>query len=425
MDRPQVVIETRAGINFAGKRTVGSGDVPTGSTYVRVLSAWSKLFSQLLRKAERPPHNYTSPNTTLADATNHPLIYHEIQFAAAWNWRMLDQLRNACEHNEGMQTLSDDFHGKFRRHNDLGNDLRTLYAPPFIDMLLDKFCNLVVPYEGGPVFGILLDLSAEEFHGTPGLTNWTAAIDLDRGVTSGDVVKLILDDIELAVAELRRESSDADFNSDVRILENMYAALGIPNLKLPESRMRVDPGLWTELQFCELFTFEDTQGAGTDKDIGYPVCSTLDGQIHRAFPKSYTPDWRDFVGFLPSAVKVGETDEGGDNVIYGILTPGGLPGDFFRLHRVYTAEDGWFSTQSAVDMSAADSVQDAIWKYPWVTKHIWGSKCVGVQDPEEDYFIYGPGEFVEFDMRHDDLAKGLFRMIHQQEFGGFDVPIVQ
>jgi hypothetical protein len=428
LDRPQVVIETISGVDFRGYTLIGSGALPTGSAFERVDDAWENMWQRLIEKAESPPFNYTAPTQTLTDNTA-VREYFEILFPAAWNLSILHQLMNAVTYNEGMNTLSDDFRGKFRRINDLMVHFRSLRSIPMMDQLLDKFCNVVVPYNGGPIYARLHDLYHQPFTGTNPCTNWAAAIDLDQGVTSADVIKLLLDDIEEAYEELSGQAGDSASETqrtDYRQIVNIMAALGMPTLALTEKRIKVDPHAFA-LQFVDLFTFVDTKGVGTNKMVGYPVATTADSFIHKAFPVGYAHDWRDFIGFLPNAVLTGEVDVGGDNVIYGILRTGYGPGEasIARRVRVYTAEDGWATFNGEIDVTAADAFQNWAWEQPWFTKHMWSSKVVNSEEDEEDYIFYGPELLTEFDMRHDDLGKGLFRAIHDKAFGGFDVPVIR
>jgi hypothetical protein len=416
-----------SGFDLRGYTVVGSGTLPTGSAFERVDDAWENMWLRLLEKAESPPFNYTAPTQTLNDDTA-VREYFEMILGASWNLSILHQLMNLVTYNEGMNTLSDDFRGKFRRINDLMVHMRSVRSIPLIDHLLDKFCHVVLPYNGGPVYAIIHDLYEMPWTGTNPATNWGTAIDLDRGVTASDVVALMLDDIEEAYEELTGQAGDSAAEvqrADFRQIVNILAALGMPTLALSEKREVVDPELFIELQFTELFHFYHSETADTH-DIGYPVAADAEAMIHRAFPSGYSYDWRDFISFLPSAVKDGETAaHGDDNIIYGIMCKCSSRTNFTRQHRIYTAEDGWFSKSSSMDLADVDIVQDYVWSVPWLSRHIYGSKAIAHEDPEEDFWLYGPGMYREFDQRHDDLGKGLFRAIHESQYGGFDVPVIR
>jgi hypothetical protein len=340
-----------------------------------------------------------------------------------WNLVQLNALMQAVFYNEGMQTLMDDFSGKFRRINDLITAFRGIRCLPLIGKIIDKFCKVCVPHPGGPIFASLMEHYGLNF-GTNSTTNWGVAMDLDRGVTAGDVIKLILDDIELSFEEITGQSSDAGDRADYRLIVNIMAALGFPTAVVPERRLEVDGAMWSEMQFYELFAFFDTKGIGDDTQHFHPVVDSADDVIHRACPSDYTLDFLDFIGFLPSACSVTE-DTSGDYVLYGILntsptTPSKL------VHRVYTPEDGWFSTVSALDLTAADSLQDYIWSMPWITRHIFGAMAISSEDPEEEYFLYGPGMMrnQEWIQQHDHIGEAYYLALHKSEYGGFDIPII-
>jgi hypothetical protein len=427
VDRPQVVIETLGRFSMRGYALVGSGTLIDGTRLQRLDKAWLVMWERLREKAEIPPFNYTAPTATLTD---YKAVYEreEIIFPHAWNLSMLQQMMNAVTYNEGMSTLTDDFRGKYRRISDLMEHYRSLLTIDLTNMLLDKFCHLVTPYEGGPLYAMLFDTYSQPWTGSNPATNWTTAIDLDRGVTDSDVVKILLDDIEEAWEEVSGQAGDSSAESqrtDYRQIRNLMAALGFPSLKLPERRALNDPGLWAELQFCELFQFYHNEDL--DKhDIAFPVFDDVDKVIHRAFPVGYKYDWRDFIGFLPYAVKDGETeDHQSDNVVFGMVHRGPAHNAMYRTHRIYTAEDEWFTTEGALDLADADGLQAYIWSMPWVSKHIYSSKAIAHEEAEEDYWLYGPGQYEEFDMRADNIGRNLFRVIHDKQFGGYDVPIIR
>jgi hypothetical protein len=350
----------------------------------------------------------------------------EHAFTAAWNLRVLNALMQAVNYNEGMLTLMDDFAGKYRRINDMMNVWRGVRVIPLIDQLLDKFCRVVVPYPGGPIFAQLVEHATLNW-GTNNTTNWAVAIDLDRGVTAADVVKLLLDDIEYSFEEITGQSSDADDKADYRLIANILAALGFPTLKLEETRVEENPALWSELQFFERFDFFDTKGVGADTCHYHPLAADAEASIHRACPKDYPLDWRDFIGFMPNAAMFSEVETADDNVLYGIMRASATSGyQVKHLHRVYTPEDGWFSTIGALDLTAADSIQDYIWSMPWITRHIFGAMAISSEEPEEEYFMYGPGmdSVKEWIQVHDHLGEGLYIALHRKEFGGFDLPVI-
>jgi hypothetical protein len=330
----------------------------------------------------------------------------------------------ATPYNEGMHTLMDDFAGKYRRINDLMTAFRGVITLPLIDRIIDKFCKVVVPYPGGPIYATLLS-HYELNWGSSAAHDWAVAIDLDRGVTGTDVVKILLDDIEASYEEITGQSADANDKADYRLIDNAMAVLGFGTCKVPEIRVEVDPLYFEYIQFHNLFTFVDDQGVGADTMEGYPVADALSSVIHRSWPDGYTPDYLDFCGILPNAVKASEVGLAADNVIYGVLPVSPYTSGFIPCHRVYTPEDGWFSTAGVLDLTAADTLQDYIWDMPWVTKHIYGSKAIGVQDPEEDYWVYGPSMPFETLMPHDHLGEGLFLAYHKSEYGGFDVPVAR
>jgi hypothetical protein len=331
----------------------------------------------------------------------------------------------SVQYNEAMHTLIDDFSGKYRRINDLMNAFRGVRCLPLISQLIDKFCQVVVPYSGGPILAHLMEHYMLNWGTSNPSTNWGVAIDLDRGVSSTDVIKLLLDDIEESFEEISGESSDSEDRNDYRLIVNIMAALGFPTAVVPEVRVKEDFPLWSYLQFYDLFCFYDTKGAGQDTAHYHPVAADVDAQIHRAFPAGYACDFRDWIGFWPNASKSTEHEAGADNIVYGIMRPGAVAGDHKLAHRVYTSEDGWFSTIGSLDLTAADTLQDYIWSMPWVTKHIFGAMAISSEDPEEEYFIYGANKLAnECVLVHDHLGEGYYIALQKKEFGGFDVPVI-
>jgi hypothetical protein len=420
-DRPQVVIQSMQSPKLNGFTVIDEGALPTGSFFSRVDSNWAGMFEKLLAKVEIPPANYTPATQSLTDTGN---LRYEAEHAlcSGINLTILRALMQGIFYNEGMNTLMDDFAGKYRRINDLCNAWAGVRVPPFVNMLIDKFARVCVPYAGGPIYTYLLEHYGLNW-GTNSATNWGVAIDLDRGVTSDDVVRILLNDIELSYEELMGQSTDADDKADLRLIQNIYGVLGMPTLVIPDRRVEVDPAWWAEMQFYELFCFLDNKGEGTDTAHYHPLAVDAEAQIHRAHPQGYNWDWRDEIGFLPNAAMYSEIEDTDSNVVYGILRKG-VSGYVKPVHRVYTPEDGWFSTTGNLDLTAADSLQDYIWMMPWVTKHIFGAMAISSEDPEEQYFMYGPNVDVEWVQPHDHIGENLNLMLHKKEYGGFDVPLI-
>jgi hypothetical protein len=424
LDRPQVVIQTIASPTLLGYRAVGSGTLPTGSFYERLEEAWEGMFVRLVEKCEAPPFNYTPATQELTDPTT-LRFYHEHCLHIGFNLVILNALMQGVYYCEGMNTLADDFSGKYRRINDLLGWARSLVCLPLISNIIDKFARVVVPYPGGPIYAELMEAILLNWGSSDGITNWSAAIDLDRGVTSSDVVKLLLDDVERSYEEISGESADAEDKADYRLIRNIMTALGFPTMVVPERRIEENAPMWEYLQFYELFAFHDNKGAGTDTVHYHPIAADAESQIHRATPVGYVRDALDFMGIRANAAKASEVEPSGDNVVYGVL---GLPMATTygkKLHRVYTPEDGWFSTIGDLDLTAADSLQDYIWAQPWNTKHIFGAMAISSEDPEEQYFVYGPGRQEEWIQVHDHLAECYRVGLYRKEHGGFDVPEIR
>jgi hypothetical protein len=286
------------------------------------------------------------------------------------NLTVLNCLMQATNYNLGMHTLIDDFAGKYRRINELMGIVRGRRGIELISRLIEKFSPPVVPYPGGPIYAELWSYANLNWYNNQ-VTDWLVAIDIDRGVTSGDVIKLILDDTLLSLKEIMGESGDTTTDQDYRLIANILAALGFSTVRVPEVRLSSNPAMWEHLQFDELFGFMDNKGAGADTWHYKPVAGSVDAQIHRFHPKGYTTDYLDFIGYLPNAAYATEVTD--NDLVYGCL-PLGLngPGNI-QAHRIYTIEDGWFSTWGAMDLTAADTLQDFIWSAPWITKHRYSS----------------------------------------------------
>jgi hypothetical protein len=430
-DRPTVVLETRSCPTVLGQQGLGVAPAGTRIAFMNTadISPWFTMFNRLIEKCELPPYNYTPSTQELTSSLNFYKRFNQTLYGA-WNLKILNQLRQLVMVNEGMYTLYDDFAGKYRRISELIDLYRSIRVFPLIDRILDKYCNVLQPYPGGPIYAQLLDAPRDsDFAGTNPCTQWTVAIDLDRGVTSADVVKKLLDDIQSVWYEMMGQSVNADFNTDQRLISNIMGALGFPTLKLELGDVRVDPLMFSMLQFHGLFCFDDNQGAGADTQILYPVWSDVDDTAHLTWPAGYHFDDLDFMGILPYAGNALEQAISGQDVAcWGVISPGlwlDLDGDaqVVKAHRVHTIEDGWTSTLGNVDMSAADTVQDYIWKYPWISRHMYGPTAVGVQESEELYWYYGPEQFQEYDVRLDDFAIGYYVALHRKEYGGFDVPV--
>jgi hypothetical protein len=418
-DRAQVVIRTMGSPKLNGFIGYGGGDYSSGFAE-RADDFLEDVFTRLVEKCESPPFNYTPSTQTLNDNT--AVRYREEHvLTSVWNLVQLNALMQATQYNEGMNTLVDDFAGKYRRINDLMVAWRGIRTIPLINQIIDKYCRVMVPWPGGPILATLLDHNDLYWGTSDPSTDWAAAIDLDRGVTSGDVLKLLLDDIEESYEEVSGQSSDTDYRSDYRLITNIMAALGFGTVQIPERRLEVNYPMWAYQQFHELFIFLDTKGVGADTIHGHPVAADADANIHRTFPAEYALDKLDFCGIWPWAVRDTEDETSTSNVVHGMLRHSPEYGTL--LHRVYTQEDGWFSTAGTLDLTAADSLQDYIWSMPWVTRHVFGAMAISSEDPEEEYFSYGVGKLKELIMPMDHMYEGLWIALHSAD-QGYDVPMI-
>jgi hypothetical protein len=377
------------------------------------------MFTRLVEKCEAPPFNY-SPSTQTLDDPSRLRFYHEHVYHIGHQLTVLNALQQAVMYNEGMHTLADDFSGKYRRINDLMGRARGLRTMPLVSQMIDKYSRVIVPKPGGSIYAELMEAAGLTYYSySP--NDWTTAIDLDRGVTASDVVKLILDDVEGSLKEIQGESGDVTVNADYRMIVNIMSALGFPTLVVPERRVEEDHLMWEFLQFHNLFEFHDNKGIGTDKHAFYPYAGDAESTIPITFPAGYADDWRDWIGWRANASMYGEPNVGASNMIYGVMQKS--PNTWIPSVRVYTQEDGWVTHDGDLDLTDVTGVQAFTWSQPWFVDHVWSAAAIYSEETEEEYF-YAQQRGEEYMILHDHLGEGLYLALHKKEYGGFDVPLI-
>jgi len=383
LDRPQACFDI-CNFTLKGYKIIGAGSLVVNEPMNRVDDFWEERYPRSIELAES--RDGYVPQTQSLNTVANDLAYHDHAMVSAMNLRVLWNLFNMKHYNEASYSMAAAFVGKRRRILDMMEEFDKVPLPSELRLIVDELSRVITPYPGGPFYFRLFNHYNLTFDAAVnpvediGQTGFTfAAADV------GD----LLDDIQQSLDEINLKSDDnaLSMNADVRLIRSLANMLALPTGFGSPKGLEVDRHAW-DMMFREAFLFTDTQGAGTDKAIGYPYTGgSQDAMIFRACLGDLSPmEWMGVTKVY--AVKESVIDVGGDNVVYGCTHVDGIQEAGGGLSYFFTPEDQWEAASASQDMSAAAGCQAFLWKHPFMNgpRHMWSIAAIQEQEAEDLHF---------------------------------------
>lgn len=353
-------------------------------------SFWEDVYT-LLHEMAQKRDGYKATTETLTDPTN-VMFRDELVITLKINVRVLWTLYHAALANEGLRSMVG-FAGRRSRIQRALEASNTIIYPAAFDKIIDYWSEVYSPYLGGPViynlfFPANIQAGASLDPGTSVATVFAAVPDL----TTTASVDALLNDIECGIAVVTRYDLDVAADAtDLRLINSIYAMMGIPTPQTGVKGLTVNPQKFVE-QFKEGgWIFEDSGGS---RSCYWPdIRGSADSLIHVYRKEMDELDAIGAKGWYAADADdddtPGFTGTAADLTLYGMVFPSTYLSaswfNFLPIVRYYTREDGWSDTVGAMDVTAAAGCQAYIWSVPHVTCHPEAWRFIMSEEAEEAY----------------------------------------
>jgi hypothetical protein len=340
---------------------------------------------------------YRSTDAPPLTTTTLPREVMELAFGISVNIRAINGAMQALLVNSGMRTMMDAFNAipvdRITRALERSNQLK---YEPFLGPWIEYWSSIFSPYDNGPIvintinlqdLNVNLPPANGAFHDWNGtMPDWTSATDLDY----------MLDDIELGLSMLLDFNLGANDLADYQKMVSLWNMVGHMTPSPAAPILKTDYSHWVHQFKLSAFHFRDNKGGGVDTHAYWPDMRGNEDTMVNVNYMGNAPGTDDlyWVGAKGAyGFEADDDDTPGYTAAANDLTSLGSfiqvypdeTNDFKYITKVYTQEDSWQPFAANLDFTAADDVQDYVWRCPWITQHPEAYRAINSEDAYETY----------------------------------------